>query len=447
MRTLDSWLEYIAEQHWQTIDMGLDRMGSMVERMNLSRPAPKVVTVAGTNGKGSTCVACEALLASQGYKTGLTLSPHLRRFNERIRIDAEQAGDELICTAFAAVEEHRQDLTLTYFEFSTLAALWCFKQAAVDVAILEIGLGGRLDAFNIIDADVAVITSIGIDHEQFLGTTRDEIGYEKAGILRSGQYVALGPDMPASVVQETSNLNLTPLTVGDDYDIAWVAASKSSPATWSIQQGDKTLAGNLPFGGCAPQNLLLAYLAVQGVSEVPVSAVRDIADTVGLPGRLQIVPRDERIWILDVAHNVDAVEFLCQQLSQRDWSPQIIVYGTLRDKDHQGIYKTVSGEEFGSSPESWRLVTTTGERGLSALDLATKLPGDIATFANFDEIIDEVNSATRPGDVILAFGSFNVIEQFEASLEQKHFSNNSISRTKALLEQEHLLSKRTQHHD
>ena len=210
MTDLNNWLAHISSQHEQVIDMGLCRMQDMVQRLDLACPAPKVITVAGTNGKGTTATAIEALLLAHGLSVGTTLSPHINRFNERIRISGVQASDAKICAAFAAVDAVRRDLPLTYFEFSALAALWCFKDAAVDVAILEIGLGGRLDAFNVVDADIAVITSIGLDHQEYLGDTRELIGAEKAGILRAGQQqVILGADMPQSVFTAECDSNIS----------------------------------------------------------------------------------------------------------------------------------------------------------------------------------------------------------------------------------------------
>ena len=194
---LDRWLSFIQEQHVKDIDMGLDRMNLMIARLALTSPHYKVITVAGTNGKGSTCVATEQLLLSHGLRVGTTLSPHVFRFNERIRIQGEELSDRDICDSFKIIEDARDGLPLTYFEFSSLAALVVFGQADLDIAILEIGLGGRLDAFNVIDADVAVITSIGYDHQEFLGDSLEEIGAEKAGIFRSEQTVVLGEELLA----------------------------------------------------------------------------------------------------------------------------------------------------------------------------------------------------------------------------------------------------------
>ncbi len=413
MQTLESWLEHISAQHWQTIDMGLSRMQTMVQRLDLTRPAPVVITVAGTNGKGSTSMACEALLSAAGIKTGTTLSPHVSSFNERVRIAAEEADDAFICQAFAAVEQQREDLPLTYFEFAALAALWCFKRARVDVAILEIGLGGRLDAFNAIDADIAVITSIGLDHVEYLGDTRAAIGAEKAGILRRGQRVVLGPDMPHSVQAACVALDLQPLSLGEDYDIAVQKAGAGQPANWSVRHHGRVVAADLNFGQCAPQNLLLACLAVADLFDNPFSALAGVAATLAMPGRLQIVRRAERTWVLDVAHNPAGAEFLCEQLLMRGLQPQLVVCGMLCDKDHAGVYERVS-TRFAAP---WYSVDTHGERGLAAAELAAELPIAVRPFTDMKVLIGEVNSATKPGDVILLFGSFNVIEQFDLVLK------------------------------
>ncbi len=416
MRTLESWLEFISTQHWQSIDMGLARMDVMIQRMSLAQPAPRVITIAGTNGKGSTCMACEALLLASGCRVGTTLSPHVRRFNERVRIDGVEVGDALLCEAFTAVEARREGLPLTYFEFSALAALWCFKQADVDVAILEIGLGGRLDAFNAIDANVAVITSIDLDHQQFLGTTREAIGAEKAGILRAGQHVVLGPNMPLSVHERCASLHLEPVQIGQQSACRVVAEPPATDATWSIFRGQQALATGLPYGQCAPQNLLLAYMAIQGVRATPLSDIADVAACLTLPGRLQIEHRDQRVWLLDVAHNPAGAEFLCQQLSMRGLVPRAIVCGMLSDKDHAGVFAAV--DDYCHAP--WWQLSTHGERGLSAQALAAKLPVNARPFDEIVCLIDELNSATQPGDVILLFGSFSVVEQFDLVRETTH---------------------------
>ena len=404
MRDLPQWLEFISGQHWQTIDMGLQRMQTMVERLKLNQPAPQIITVAGTNGKGSTCVACEALLLNAGLNVGTTLSPHVTRFNERIRYNATEVDDVVICDAFTEIERQRAGLPLTYFEFSALAALWVFKQMQVDVAILEIGLGGRLDAFNVIDADVAVVTSIGLDHQQFLGDTLDAIGTEKAGILRPGQHVLLGPDMPQSVFARCRALELDPLQVGTH----WTAQIDATGRTWSVVHAGQIVAEQIPMGHCAPQNFLLAYLAAKALTCVDVTCLAEVYQQVRLPGRMQILKANQRSWLLDVAHNPAAAEFLVRQLQQRHIVPKAVVCGMLADKDHKGVFKAIS-QAF---DVPWFLLDTAGERGLSASSLRATLPETLqVNFSSQTSLVEDLSSATQPGDVILVLGSFYVVEQ------------------------------------
>ena len=298
---LDAWLEYIAQQHQQTIDMGLSRTEQMVQRLGLTQPAPKVITVAGTNGKGSTVIGIESLLLGAGIRVASTLSPHIQRFNERLRVDGVELEDDVICAAFAEIEAARciePVLPLTYFEFSALAALWSAKKHRVDVAILEIGLGGRLDAFNVIDADVAVITSIGLDHQSFLGNTREAIGAEKAGILRSGQQVVLGEDMPSTVIQRCDDLQLKPKRAGVDF----MVAIDHGQNTWSLQW-DEDDVDQLPIGHLAPNNVALAYQAAMHLVPITSSNLARTAEHGFIAGRLQQVSLQGRLCVHDVGHN------------------------------------------------------------------------------------------------------------------------------------------------
>ncbi len=330
MQDLDSWLEHIAAAHTQTIDMGLQRMQEMVARLQLQQPAPTIITVAGTNGKGSTCYATEAFLLQAGLTVGATLSPHVTRFNERVRINGQEVDDDLLCQAFAAIDDARDNLPLTYFEFSALAALWCFVQAQVEVCILEIGLGGRLDAFNAVDADIAIITSIGLDHQQYLGHTRQAIGAEKAGILRAGQSVFLGPDMPASVLEACNLLSLQPTILG----ARWRVDNDAAQQRWSVCEADQCRLANQAYQQCAPQNLLLAYLAANAVKPMPVDCIAEINRHLKMPGRMQQFDFKQRMVVCDVAHNPAAAEFLGREIAHRGWQPALIVCGMLQDKDH-----------------------------------------------------------------------------------------------------------------
>ena len=401
---LDAWLEYIANQHQQTIDMGLSRTEEMVRRLQLRQPAPKVVTVAGTNGKGSTITALESLLVGAGLRVLSTLSPHVVRFNERLRLDGAELSDAEICAAFAAIEQARQQtpvVALTYFEFSALAALWCARQNQVDVALLEIGLGGRLDAFNVIDADIAVITSIGLDHEKFLGNTRDAIGAEKAGILRSGQRVVLGADMPESVLARCRELKLRPLCAGADFVV-----DEAKRAAWDLSWGDERQA-NLPLGNLAPSNIALAHQAALGLVQVSGAQLAATAAEAFIPGRMQQVNHRGRLLVHDVSHNPAAAKFLCGQLAQRNLRPKQVLCAMLADKDHAGVYAEVTRAVTGP----WILVDSHGDRGISAAQLADSMQIQTDQAPDMTTALEQAVARTEPGDVILVFGSFNAIEQ------------------------------------
>ena len=405
---LDDWLQHIARQHTQQIDMGLARMAQMVRQLGLQSPAPHVVTVAGTNGKGTTCLATEALLLAAGQRVGTTLSPHLHVFNERIRIDGELVDDITLCQAFSAIEDARAGLPLTYFEFGALAALWCFVDKGVDVAILEIGLGGRLDAFNVIDADVAVITHIGLDHQAYLGDTEEQIGREKAGILRAGQRVVLGPDMPASVTARCAELGVAPLVFGQD-----VALRSMGPEQISISMhiDARECAFTVATPNCiAAQNLSLAMVVAELLRGPLSQAVIDTATTgLAVPGRMERVDYAERHWLFDVAHNPTGIAFLVNELQQRGVQPDGIVCGMLADKAHEAVLAHARD----AWPEAkWFVVSTDGERGMTGVALAEHLKGVTPIIVPPEaELIPSICSATQPGDVILTFGSFSVVEQ------------------------------------
>ena len=402
---LDAWLEYIAQQHQQTIDMGLGRTEQMVQRLGLSRPAAKVVTVAGTNGKGSTVIALESLLLAAGLSVASTLSPHIMRFNERLRVNGVELADDVICSAFAAIEAARQlepVQPLTYFEFSALAALWSADVHKVDVAILEIGLGGRLDAFNVIDADIAVITSIGLDHQSFLGDTLEAIGAEKAGILRAGQHVVLGENMPNSVDQRCSELALTPKRAGIEFSVS----TEIQPRTWSLQWGDNSVQG-LPVGNLAPTNIALAHQAAVGLVDVTHEHLAATAEHAHIPGRLQQHSVQGRLCVHDVSHNPAGAAFLTQQLVERDLRPKWILCAMLADKDHRGVYRELSKVFSGA----WILVDSQGERGMGAKALGESMGLDCQHAADMTSALDQALMASAAGDVILIFGSFNAIEQ------------------------------------
>lgn len=408
---LSLWLDYIDQVHPSTIAMGLERLQVVAARMPALPARWHVITVAGTNGKGSTVTALESLLLAAGYRVGATLSPHIEDFEERIRVGGRSLSAAAISRSFAAVEAHRQDVPLTYFEYAALAALTCFAAAELDVVLLEIGLGGRLDAFNLIDADTAVITSIGLDHQSYLGDTRSAIGREKAGILRSGQRVCLGREMPQSVLEAAAALGLTPLGVDRELRLEEGAGSwrvRCEPEGWDTQA--------LPDGPFVSNNGALALAAawplLQAERAQPVDLVA-WARALAMPGRREIAQAWNRRWLLDVGHNPLAALSLAQWLpTQLRGQRCIAVFGSLADKDAPAIAAALQALVL-----HWVLVPTgaAGARGLTAAQLAERLAGaDLATLrlsqaANLDQGLRVAAALSEPEVPVLVFGAFAVV--------------------------------------
>lgn len=407
-RSLGDWLIHAESVHAVGIDMGLERVGRVAERLGFEppghAPAPRSVIVAGTNGKGSTCIAIETLLRATGLRVGTTLSPHVHRFNERVRIDGRELGDEALCRAFEAVEAARGEVGLTYFEFSALVALWSFRAAAVDVAVLEVGLGGRLDAFNLVSADIAVITSIGLDHQAYLGNDLESIGREKAGVLRPGQRAVLGADVTASVLAEAARLGCEATRLGREFEV------EADAGRWTYRQGDRRLTA--PRGALAPDNCALAVEAASALAPIDAAAVAALAD-VTFPGRLEVwrlgdgAAGPQRL-LLDVAHNPAAARFLRRQIGQRGLGRRFVgVLGMLADKDATGVAAALD-----DCVTEWVCVSTAGPRGRTAAALATALaPRRTRLAPDLRSGVETALSLSPGGDGILAFGSFNVVEQ------------------------------------
>ncbi|MDH3642586.1 MAG: bifunctional folylpolyglutamate synthase/dihydrofolate synthase [Gammaproteobacteria bacterium] len=409
-RSLPDWLERIDQLHPNEIEMGLERVRRVAERLQVVRPASSSVIVAGTNGKGSTAVFTEALLIEMGYRVGTTLSPHVEHFNERVRIDGVAMDDATLCAHFEAVEAARGDIPLTYFEFATLVALLGFRNSEVDIAVLEVGLGGRLDAFNIVDADVAVITSIGLDHESYLGSDMEQIGREKAGVLRPDQRVVLGERVTASVCDRAAMLECEVARAGVDFTIA------RNPSGWAFRSPQLGLE-DLPPGALAAENCAMAIAAAGFVApdrepvsrEVVLAALR----RAWLPGRFETVECDGRRYLLDVAHNVAGAGFLREQLARRVARPVVAVFGSLQDKDSTGVLSTLE-----PLLEKVLCVSVEGARGLAAEELAARVPAGLAyeTIPDLGAALARARSLTSPGDVILACGSFAVVGRARSQL-------------------------------
>ena len=401
---LEGWLAHIEALNPRSIDLGLRRVRQVAESLDVLKPAPLSVIVAGTNGKGTTSVCLEQILLAAGLRVGCTLSPHLHSFNERVRLNGAEAEDAVLCEAFATVEAARRQLPLTYFEFSCLAALHCFKAASVDVAILEVGLGGRLDAFNIVDAEVAVVTSIDLDHMDYLGATREAIGREKAGVFRPGQRILLGEDMPESVLQAVRDCASRPLRLGREIRAAAAAGE------WDLEVDDRVFSGlpgsGLPLGNCAlAAAAALVVDSAFGGDRVGERSLRRGVASAWLPGRLESIVADGRQWWVDVAHNPLGARFLAAEIPRR-WPAAAVValFGNLADKDSRGIFAALRGVV-----RHWVLVDTQGARGLSALDLAARgAPPGSAVAGSLRNGLRLARSLAGPSDVILAFGSFAV---------------------------------------
>ena len=405
--TLDGWLDFISSVHPKDMDLGLERVAAVASRLGVNEPAPAVITIAGTNGKGSTTAALEAILRSSGLRVGATFSPHLNRFNERIRIDGSEAADGEICRAFAAIKAASGDTPLTYFEYGALAALYLFREAAVDVALLEIGLGGRLDAFNLVAADVAIVTSIGLDHQDYLGSDLEGIGREKAGIFRAGRPVVLGA-VTESVHQAAIDLRCPRHRLGEEFTVTRCANH------WCYSNaGMDLIIDNLAYGPLAPVNCALALTAAavmlgQCRSLVP-GAVAEALSDANLVGRMEQHRFGQSPVLLDVAHNPAAAGFLARELRER-WPERryVAIYGALEDKDARGVMRSLA-----PLIRRWLLVPTFGWRGQSAEALAAQIDPAVEaeTCASMADALERADSLTEPGNGILAFGSFSAVEQ------------------------------------
>lgn len=408
-RELADWLAHLERLHPTAIDLGLERLARVRGRMGLALPFP-LITVGGTNGKGSTCAMLEAVLSRAGYRVGCYTSPHLLRYNERVRISGVPVSDAQLCEAFERVEAARADVSLTYFEFGTLAAAWLFQRAGLDAAVLEVGLGGRLDAVNLFDADCAVITSIGLDHMEFLGDTREKIGYEKAGIFRPGRPAVIAePDMPATISEHAARVGAQLHLFERDFGCA---RQDGQWRYWSWRTRRSGLPSPALRGEYQLRNASAAFAALDCLDDrlpVDMGAVRRALVEVELPGRFQVLP-GRPVVVLDVAHNPQAAQCLSDTLARmgafkRTWG----VFSMLKDKDISGVARLVAPHVThwlvaplhtprAARPEALRAAL--GEAGVRVPvdDYASVAQGYAAARAHAD-----------PDDRILVFGSFYTV--------------------------------------
>ena len=405
--SLAAWLAYLETLHPKAISLGLERVRVVHDRLALA-PACPVVTVTGTNGKGSTSAFLERMLSAGGYRVGLYTSPHLLRYNERVRIAGAEATDAELTAAFAAVEAVRQDIPLTYFEFGTLAALWLFARVQTDALVLEVGLGGRLDAVNVVDADVAVVTSIAIDHTDYLGTTREDIGREKAGIFRAGRVaVCADPDPPAALVEHARAIGAVLLRIGVDF--GFVADERQwryvGPGGSRYGLPYPALRGAFQLANAAAA--LTALEALRARLPVDMGAVREALVSIELPGRFQVLP-GRPVTVLDVAHNAQAARVLADTVAAMGFHPQTFgVFGIMADKDIDGVIAALKPRV-----DRWLVATLPPPRGATAMLLRQRLE-QAGVVADAIRSFDDAGAAYRAAretaaeaDRIIVFGSF-----------------------------------------
>ena len=401
-RSLADWLAYVERQHPQSIALGLERVVEVLQKLQISLACP-ILTVGGTNGKGSTCAMLESILQAGGYRTGLYTSPHLRRYNERVRIAGLDADDDALCKGFEAVERARGSVPLTYFEFGTLAAFHLFSKARLDVAILEVGLGGRLDAVNALDADCSVLTGVGIDHVEYLGSDREGIGREKAGIFRAGRpAVVADPHPPESVLKSDARL----LLLGRDFGYVPQGTQWSY---WGPSGKRSGLAFPALRGAIQLRNASAALTALDALRERLPIAMQDVrrglAEVV-VPGRFQVLPGRPQV-ILDVAHNPEAAAVLAQNLGDSGYAPETIgVVGMLKDKDIAGVLRALAPRIT-----RWHFATLPGPRGadaqlLSRIFLELNIKAPATEHGSVAEALAAAKKESSGNDKIVVFGSF-----------------------------------------
>ncbi|HET7200038.1 MAG TPA: bifunctional tetrahydrofolate synthase/dihydrofolate synthase [Burkholderiales bacterium] len=410
-RSLAEWLEYIERIHPKSIQLGLERVAIVRDALGKSTPAA-LFTVAGTNGKGSTCAMLESILLAAGYRVGLYTSPHLIRYNERVRLNGIPVSDERLCAAFEEVETARADVKLTYFEFGTLAAWGIFTSHVLDAVILEVGLGGRLDAVNAFDTDCALLTSVDLDHVDYLGDTRERVGSEKAGIFRAGKpAIVSDTDPPRSVLDIAHAVGAQLWLIGRDFGCSkqgqqwmyWGPNGRRSGLGHPALRGERQLDN--------ASAALAALDALRARLPVGMQHVRDGLAGVELPARFQVIPGRPAV-VLDVAHNPQAAGVLAGNLAAMGFFPDThAVFGMLRDKDIEGVCKALR-DRF----STWFVADLSAPRGASALALSDALrsagaSGEVLRFKSPVEAYAAARNRAGENDRIVVFGSFHTVAE------------------------------------
>jgi dihydrofolate synthase/folylpolyglutamate synthase len=402
--SLVEWLEYLEQRHSCEIQLGLTRVYAVAESMQLLKPSAKVITVAGTNGKGSTVAALEAIYHAAGYKVGTYTSPHLLKFNERIRINKQPISDNTLCLAFSLIEKSRGEIPLTYFEVVTLSALWYYKEQEIDIILLEVGLGGRLDATNIIDADVAIISTIDFDHQEYLGSTLDAIAFEKAGILRTGKpciYADFEP--PSAIISRVKEKQAIGFYLGTDYQIKEEINHFSLTCLGKIKRFPKpciqlkAAASALVAVECMQSSLPVSY-------DTQVKAMQEIS----VPGRLDLHKGEINV-LYDVSHNPQAVRLLADYVKQSKCTGKIhAVFSALLDKDVRGLISPLR-----DCVDRWYPAQLNNKRAASQEMLVHAFYDvglDITqVYANPETAFLMAKTEAKPQDLIIVYGSFYTV--------------------------------------
>lgn len=412
-RSLEDWLRWQESLHPRSIELGLDRVRVVAGRLRLPAPGPVTLTIGGTNGKGSSAHLAASIYREAGYRVGLYTSPHLLRYNERVRIDGNEADDADLCRAFEAIEDARAGTPITYFEFGTLAALWLFREAGVDVQVLEVGLGGRLDAVNLVDADAALVTSIGLDHLDWLGPDRASVAREKAGIFRAGRpAIVAETDPPPTLIAAAHDAGAQLLLSGRDFAV--------EPGAGCFEwRGKRTRLTGLPMPGIPGDaqlrnaaGVLAAIEALAPLRPVAADAIRSALPRLAVPGRCERRGR----YVLDVAHNTEAAQVLAEFLQALPpVATRVLVLGMLADKPHADFVRALA-----STFDHLVLVDLQGPRGLTATDLARRITADadVRCCDNMRDALDTARTLAGVQGRIVITGSFLTVAAAAAELQR-----------------------------
>ena len=445
-QTLEDWLSWQETLHLSEIDLGLDRIGKVADKLKLLNPNFSIITVAGTNGKGSTVAFLDSILRAEGYKTGAFTSPHLVDYNERILLNGDQASDSLIIDAFAEIDKARrsiksdsgeiEEISLTYFEFSALAAMLIYQQKNVDVAVIEVGLGGRLDAANLWDTSLAIITSIGVDHIDWLGDDRNLIAVEKSGIMRKDVAAICGDNNPPpTIASEAKRIGAKLQQINTDFSYSQVKSIETKANHWTLKNNEFSQTFDIPsmHGEFQINNAATAItglFAIKHLLPVSIKAINMGLKTAQVTGRLQVIKTTPE-WLIDVAHNPHAAKELAKYIQQNPVvGKTFAIFSMLRDKDVSEVLNIMH-----EVIDEWHIVATKGSRGLTLDELQQhfnhlKKPpkeqtlkendeqsqlieplSNVTTYASFEEACDALKNIAKDKDRVVAFGSFLVISE------------------------------------